>query len=203
MSFTNTGQKIRQQAFILADGILATITFDVSENETHRGSAKVTDNPVERGANVADHVIIGPDTLDLVARVSNTPIASDVEIEALDPQRAEAAYETLRTMKNAATTCQVLTTLRSYQNMVITSTSVQRNAATGEVLAVTISLQEIRTATSETIAAPTPSVKRGSAAVDQGKKATSNATPAADAKAKTVLLKGATFFSDSVAKLTP
>lgn len=202
MSFTATGAKLKQQAFILADGILATVTFDVSENETHKSTAKVTDHPVEQGANVADHIQDMPDTLDLVARVSNTPIVSESEAVLLDPQRAEAAYQTLRTMKKAATTCQVLTTLRSYTNMAITSVSVTRNASTGDVLAVTVSLQEIRTATSETIAAPTPKVARGNKSLDQGKKATSNAPAAVDEKSKTVLLKFLQKTSDNVAKLS-
>lgn len=202
MSFTASGAKLRQQAYILADGILATVTFDVSENETHKSTAKVTDHPIEEGANISDHVVVGPDLLTLVAWVSNTPIANEAELAVLSPQRAEEAYETLRLMKNAGTTCKVLTTLRAYTSMVITSISVPRNAPLGDAINVTVELQEIRTATSETIAAAAPRDARGSKSVDEGKKTTTDASAVVDAKANTILLDYLKDHSTNVERLT-
>ena len=190
MTFDPTGNRVRVKASILADSGIASIVFDVMENETHKSTAKVTDHPVEVGANIADHIVLQPDTLELQARVSNTPIVSQDEAILLTPARAEAAYRDLLTMKNAADTCQVLTTLRAYANMAITAVSVIRNANNGDCLAVTVSLQEIRTATSLTLALPTPNVARGVTALDMGKKATTPANPAVSASANTILKNG-------------
>lgn len=50
------------------------IWIDVSIKETHGLSAEVTDHPVERGANVADHIRPMPRTFTMDGLVTNTPI---------------------------------------------------------------------------------------------------------------------------------
>jgi hypothetical protein len=56
-----------------ADGV-RTIRFDASLREGHEGDAQVTTHPVEKGADPADHVRIGPRKFSFDAFVSNTPI---------------------------------------------------------------------------------------------------------------------------------
>lgn len=202
MSFTPTGKKITQLAYISSVKALATVTFDVSESESHKSSAKVTDHPVEEGANIADHVVVGADTLSLTAWVSNTPIVNDVEAPFVDAQRAEAAHKELRRMKDAASTCRVVTTLRVYKSMVITSVNVTRDASTGHALAVSVDLQQIRTATSEEVEAPQPKDERGKKSVDEGKKTTVDAPPAVDEKSRTILLEQLQSRSTNVSRLT-
>jgi len=50
-----------------------TLTLDASVREVHTGSSTVTDHPVERGSNVADHIRPDPDQLTIEGVISNTP----------------------------------------------------------------------------------------------------------------------------------
>lgn len=49
------------------------LTLDASVHEVHTASSTITDHPVERGANVADHIRPDPDVLTMEAWISNTP----------------------------------------------------------------------------------------------------------------------------------
>lgn len=190
MSFTAEGTRVRQKAHIDADepGLdRLFVEFDVSENETHESTAKATSHPVESGAEISDHIQQDPDTLDLQVVVSNTPILSEIEASVLTPNRAEDAYNVLRNIKETGRLVTVFTTLREYTNMAIVRISVTRNAPKGDVAAMSLRLQHIRTATSETIDAPTPSVSRGQKTQDGGKKALTEASEAVDEKSQTIL----------------
>lgn len=49
--------------------------LDVSLQETHDRSAKISQNPIEDGSNVADHVNLDPQKLTMKALVSDVPIS--------------------------------------------------------------------------------------------------------------------------------
>lgn len=53
------------------------IDFDLVMSEAHTSSSQVTDHPVEKGVNVADHVKVEPFILALSVYVSNTPLDVD------------------------------------------------------------------------------------------------------------------------------
>jgi hypothetical protein len=167
------------------------VEFDVSESESHRSSAKITDHPVEAGAQISDHVVPEQDSLELTARVTNTPIVSQDETATLSPFRAEEAYRRLIELKNARETVSVITSLREYENMIITSVGVSRNASSGNVLALSISLRQIRTATSEIVTLPIPTGNarvRGQPTTDQGKKPTDVAPEVVSQESRSLLL---------------
>ncbi len=185
------GDRIATTAFVLAQRpSIDDLEFDVCETETHKGTAKVTQHPVESGATIADHIVDEPDTLDLVLRVSNTPLVSFENIDSVPAFRADTAYADLLAMKRAGETVGVVTSLRRYEDMAITSVSVTRDASTGQCLSVAVSLIEIRTAVSETVEAPTPrtDVPRGQTKKEKGKTATEPATAPVQEKASTTLL---------------
>ncbi len=173
---------------VLAADVLDDVEFDVSEQEVHRSTAKVTDHPVEEGSNIADHIVLESDTLDLIARVTNTPIVSESIASGLTPRRAELAYEALRALKDARAVVGVRTTLRTYRSMAIVSLSVTRNSGTGEALSIALSLREIRTATSATVQAPQPRDARGSSKVSKGKQPTEDASAATTERSESILL---------------
>lgn len=186
MSFDQLGNRITQKVIIETDtaGILQ---FDVTESETHKSTAKVTDHPVETGAQISDHVINEPDTLDLIAWVTNTPIASTDQLIAFSPARAEQAYEQLRQMKSTGAPCAAETTLRTYESMLITELTITRNKDTGQAISVSLKLKELQTATNQTVAAPTPKMLRGNTLKEEGKKPTDAASEAVSAKSRSML----------------
>ncbi len=159
------------------------IVFDASLQETHRSSARITDHPVESGATISDHVIIDPEELTLSVVVSNTPTVSILEVPSIEQNRAETAYQDLLAKKAARVAVEVTTTLRIYENMILTDVSCTRDANTGNIVMLSLSLREIRTATSATIAGPEPKIDAGKKKKKLGKKPTTPAPAAVAEKA--------------------
>jgi hypothetical protein len=61
--------------YILPDsGQSLIVTFDLVVSEGHESTSEVTEHPVERGSNIADHVRQNPQGLTLELYVTNTPI---------------------------------------------------------------------------------------------------------------------------------
>jgi hypothetical protein len=62
-------------AYLLPDTDQSLIVlFDQTVSEGHEATAEVTEHPVEKGSNVADHVRQNPQNLTLEMFVTNTPI---------------------------------------------------------------------------------------------------------------------------------
>lgn len=55
-------------------GIFNVLQFDLVKSETWTDNAEITEHPVEKGANVADHVRVALDECELVIRSSNEPL---------------------------------------------------------------------------------------------------------------------------------
>lgn len=137
--------------------------FDATISETHGKKSTATAFPVEQGAAITDHVRVDPHTLTLQSIVGEFPIAQSLgQIESTD--RVQRAYEGLLRSQDEAALLTVVTTLKTYASMIITSSSVTRDAANGRILNVSLSLQQIRTASlSLTVALPLPKEPRGAA----------------------------------------
>ncbi len=141
---------------------IGSIVLDCSVSEQHQADVDVTDSPVERGANISDHARPKPETLTLEGLITNAPLSRDPlspsTAESLagsidtgfisraqgDPTRAVSAYQDLRDLKDAGELIEVVTSLRSYSDMVLTNLSVPRDAKTGECLKFTATFKQIR-----------------------------------------------------------
>lgn len=143
-----------------------TITLDIIKQETHGGKVTVTKHPVEKGFDVTDHARPEPDELTLECMVSNTPLnltqqrrTVDVKINdktvklqtsALEDQvqgvagYAEDAYAKLRDLKDNPKLIRVVTGLRTYDNMILDSHNIPRDAKTGDGLVFTAHFVEVR-----------------------------------------------------------
>lgn len=177
-----------------APTLIGTIELDATISETHTRSAQVTDHPVERGANVTDHVRIEPDGLVIEGMVSNTPLSFDqikryvraggVEIETTNFDEtprgvrgyAERAYERLREIMDAGTVITVVTALRTYDNMVLQSLSVPVTVQSGDALRFTATFKQV-VLVSNKITTVDTSTPRGKAKQAKGPKAPKAATP--------------------------
>lgn len=156
------------------------LEWDAYLEEQHALSTEVTREPVESGADVSDHVIQQPDELTIVAQISNHPPQRD---DGTDPFRAESAFERLVQMKEAGQPVTVLTSLRPYDNMVITRVTVDRTAKLAHVVRCTISLVSVRIVRSGTVDVPetTPDAERAKPEVDRGNQPAKEATPEEEA----------------------
>lgn len=98
-----------------SDGV--TFTFDVVEWYTLTSSVDVTEHPVERGTNIADHAQVKPKVLGFAGIVSETPF--DFVDTAGGPDRIRRALDFLDSIagQTATVVCEVFGT---YENMAIT-----------------------------------------------------------------------------------
>jgi len=177
-------------------GSVGLVEFDATLSETHNKSVQLTDHPVEAGADITDHVRRQPEEISINGIVSNTPIVFLASIFAASPikddltrpsDRAGLAYAELKRLMDDGEVVDVITTLREYENMVITSMSVERSAATGNVLNASLSLREIVLVETETVEAPQPVTKANEKSKPVGKQVTTPAPPPVEAKSSALV----------------
>lgn len=129
--------------------------FDAVLSEDHEENAEVSTHPLETGAEVTDHVRVSPISFSISGIVSNTPLDGEPGAD-----RDFAAWDRLRGLKNARRPLRVVTPLRVYDDMVITSISTKRDPDGGQALAASIWLKQIVTADRRTITLPERVVPR-------------------------------------------
>lgn len=148
---------------ILAPG-KALLELDAVVAETHQTDVEVTEHPVEVGANVSDHARLKAGTLTIEGIVSNTPLnrtqarrvvaASGVRFESTStgdapagaPGYAEGAYAKLLAVIYDRQLVTIVTQIRTYKKMIMTSLTVPRNAQTGDAVRFSASFKEVRLA---------------------------------------------------------
>lgn len=153
---------------------LGEVVIDAVLNEGHGRDQKLTKHRVEVGSAITDHADLGPDILTLDCILTNTPLT-----ETPTPGRAEDAYERIRLLQENATLLSVLTTLRTYDNMVITSLSTQRNARERGAVHFTVGLESIRLVQNKTsiVTVEKTQTTTGKKKVSVGKQATTGVNP--------------------------
>jgi hypothetical protein len=174
------------------------VELEVATAETHTSSAEVSQHPVERGADISDHVRPGQDRLTIEAFVSNTPIRTPAtnaggatgEVRQLDlgqvtrldiaqgarfPQTAESGerseqlqasvlqfdqpfdrvrdvYEEIRSIIATKRVVKLETSLRDYEDMILTNLSVPRTVEDGDGISFTFDATHISVVQSGTVA---------------------------------------------------
>lgn len=164
------GGKTRVQ-FIVANNTV--IQLDVSEKEDHKRDSPPTENPIETGQDVSDHIILKPFSLEITGIISDTPIGdisgllTEVATSAISrlippaglaaasaaysrfsavsnsSKPSVAAYNQLLNLQANGEVFDVLTSLKRYSNMMIASISAPREAAWANALLFTVSLRQI------------------------------------------------------------
>lgn len=162
---------------------------DVATTTEHTDAAEVTKFPVEKGADLTDHVRRTPTSLTMEATVSDTPIgalvaereaAAAAGVQGRPTEQARAHFESLLA---AGEPILVVTEVRVYEDMVLTSFVEPRDAKTGEALNCRLQFEHMTLVTNRrtTIRTATP---RGGKKRKLGSKAAEDATkkpPAAKA----------------------
>ncbi len=153
--------------------------LDVAVSEDHSFDSEVTEHPVEKGADIADHVRARPITVSVEGIVSDTPIREiarpgfqDSEGDPIVLPSAEA-YALLIDIRDKREPVTVQTSLQLFENMVLTSLSVPRSVGTGDALRFTATFVQIQLVTTERTVVRVR--ERGAKKVDLGNRP---ATPA-------------------------
>jgi len=130
-------QKYAPSSVNFADGP-AIVSFDTMISEDHRYSSRVTYYPVENGTIVSDHIINQPDIVVLSGLISDTPLNLLATFN-----RSVAAFNSLIEIHERRQIVDIVTGIKIYKNMAITSLEVPRNIKTGQTLTFNIELQRI------------------------------------------------------------
>lgn len=144
------------------------IVFDASLSEGYAVRASVTRFPVEEGIVVSDHVRREPDEITINGIVTDAPMLVNGEMIPPRADRIAAAFETLSALVGQR--LDVSTSLRSFTDMLITSIGVTRDAARGIVLDATVTLTQIRTATTILLDLPAPLIPQAKRTKNDGVK---------------------------------
>lgn len=175
---------------VIDSGGTSPITVDASIKEDHNAEIEVTDHAVEQGAAITDHARPKPVELSIEGMVTNTPISrgqirnvtsamgtvqttSTSSYAAGAPGFAEAAYAALRALRDTPKLVTITTGLRKYDNMLMTSLNVPRDAKSGEALNFTVKFKEVRLVVNTTTVVATKQPK----AKKPKKSTTSTTTP--------------------------
>jgi len=123
------------------------IVIDAFVTEGHKRQVDHTEYAIESGSTISDHVRIRPDTLD----VSGLLV---VDIN----KSLGTAYDSLSALVDKRELVTVVTGLKVYENMVIESLNVDREASTGGSLPFTMTFQRIAIVKSQTATIPKSSL---------------------------------------------
>lgn len=117
--------------------VIGSLTIDTVLSERHQADSTVTQQPVEEGSNIADHIVNEPETVVIEGIVSNTPITGGTR------NAAQEVFNELYSLRDAKEVVTVVTGLVVYENMVITNISIPRDRGTGGLVRFTVELTRI------------------------------------------------------------
>lgn len=136
---------------------LFSVEFDANLSEGHSWSNDITANPVERGADVTDHIREIPDQVTLVGFVTNTPFIESADGNTItddSEDRVQAVIDRLKQIRAERSTVMVFTKYVLYEDMAIKSVDFTRDASNTNAVIFTVQFQHIRFAENQTVEVP-------------------------------------------------
>jgi hypothetical protein len=135
------------------------IELDATLDESHEWQADATMNPVEIGSPVTDHVIEMPDKLRISGVVTDAPIYTSANLSGLfnvtpTQTRTQPVFDFLYQLIKLREPMTVYTKYRNYDNMVLTSVVIPRNAAQGEAIEFNAEFVNIRKVATQVVDVP-------------------------------------------------
>lgn len=155
MSDGNVLSQAPESVYVRPVRSIGDIVMDVTIEEQHADDVEPTGHPVENGANIADHAIIQPSTVTIVAGASDSGGTSTGD------KRSVEIYQKLLELQKTREPFDLVTGKRVYKNMLIASLGSTTDRETENALIVTAELQEIIMATVQVVAIPRSRQKRG------------------------------------------
>ena len=128
--------------------------FDAFLKIDHTSKLKITDHPVEEGANISDHAYVEPQSLTMeigMSEVCTSLVNGQFEQKY---SRSASAFDTLKTLQEQRIHLTVHTRLKTYENMLIETITVPDDYTTLYGLRATIGLREIIIVKTNTVTMP-------------------------------------------------
>lgn len=152
--------------------------FDGYVTLDHSQTARATDHPVQRGANISDHIFVEPYVLQI------TIINSECQESFINGQfsnswsRSASTWEVLKELQKQKVLCTILTRLGKYENMFLESISTTDTIDNLYDIQATCTFKEILIANTSVVKATFPSnpvsSQKVSPPTQQGAKTVSN-----------------------------
>lgn len=132
-------------------GKIGDIDVETTIEEIHEDRLQVTEHPVESGASIADHSFKKPSEVVLRCGWSNASLKALFGIISgffaggtmTKADYVSGIYSQLLNLQEAREPISITTSLRQYDNMLITGLQVQRDQKTAQVLMVTATCREV------------------------------------------------------------
>jgi hypothetical protein len=152
------------------------LVFDATFTEKHESEAEITENPVETGVTIADHMFMKPLRCTITAGVSNTPLHKSTN----DPygggsSRAQQALTLLQQLQASFEPFSVQTGLKLYQDMVCKNITFEQDKDTSDAFIFEAELREVIFVTTQSVTIP-PTAK-GTVALPPVQRGTVQAVP--------------------------
>ena len=152
---------------------LVSIDLDVTSDEFHEWTNEVTNNPVETGSPIADHIQDMPDKVRITGMISDSAISDNVirqfsEID--DTQfltRSQTTFDLLRNMIKDKKLVTVYTRYKTYTDMALVSLSIPRNNTTGDAVNFTAEFVHVRIVSTQTVEIPKGVSPKKTAKIDK------------------------------------
>ncbi|QKJ86687.1 hypothetical protein PMPD1_1737 [Paramixta manurensis] len=145
--------------FHVSNEVIGSLEFDSIDSETHDWQRDITQNPVENGIPIADHIIEKPRSLTVTGMISNSPITeaeifssqfNSVNIE----ERVAKALATLDDLYHAKILVTIYTRYMIYKDMVITSINIPRTPDIGDAIVFTLQATQLRIVSAQSTQLP-------------------------------------------------
>ncbi|MBL4769533.1 MAG: hypothetical protein JKY94_17805 [Rhodobacteraceae bacterium] len=144
--------------------VLIGVPVDLRVSEVHKKESLVTQQPLEDGSIVSDHIILQPDTVEITAIISNY----DGPLVPAIGARAKTAWQELARLRKLQVLFDVLTTHELYTDMAITSITGGNLAPNQGELRLSVTLQKVdRTRTSVVASSESAAQSTGDAPVSK------------------------------------
>jgi len=134
------------------------IKIDAMVEEVYNHTAVVTKYPIEEGAQISDHVVDDPDSINLTGKIAPVSIYA-LDLPSYSTTRIYDTHLKLLKLKEAKEPITIVTGLKSYKNMVIESYTVSRTKDTGGSLSFAMNLTNVKIVKSQTSTIPAKNVK--------------------------------------------
>lgn len=127
-------------ALVTIDGF----SVDITRLEDHSFESEVTEHPVEEGVDITDHVRRKPIKLSMECVVSDSPVGPVRDLRnRVTTKPSEDAFAKMLAIREAGEPVTVATSLKVFNNMLLTNLGVPRTAANGRALVFTVTFVQI------------------------------------------------------------
>lgn len=169
-------------ATMIVSPTFGNFVFDAVFSTDHSANLTVTQHPVQSGASISDHAYMEPDGVSI--EIGMTDVASDTA--SAGTSRSVNAYTQLRAIMEQREPVTLITRLKTYQNMIITSMSAPDDFKTMHALRVSVYFQQINIVSVSTIAVQeTVTGSKSSASGSGGSTSKKNTSSGSSAKTQT------------------